>query len=98
MKQELKVRTGMEMELTKVKLLLGQDREPDDPVFQQAAALGVEVVSDGLRIVRVPVGTRHFIEEYVNHKVDTTVSSLDALKYYGRQEQWSILLLSLIHI
>ena len=83
--------TGMELQPRKSVLLLARDRLTDDPVHATAAQLGVQVCVNGCVVMGVPVGTDAFVEQKMEAMVDAHVGELEAVKYFSKQLQWTLL-------
>ena len=83
--------TGMELQPRKSVLLLARDRLTDDPVHATAAQLGVQVCVNGCVVMSVPVGTDAFVEQKMEAMVDAHIGELEAVKYFSKQLQWTLL-------
>ena len=83
---------GLQMYPQKFKLLLGKERPADDPIFQTAEQMGVEVLRDGIKSMGVPIGTDEYIEQTVEEMVGKYADDLQAIKYFTRQTQWAMIL------
>ena len=83
--------TGMELQPRKSVLLLARDRLTDGPVHATAAQFGVHVCVNGCVVMGVPVGTDAFVEQKMEAMVDAHIGALEAVKYFSKQLQWTLL-------
>ena len=81
----------MELQPRKSVLLLARDRLTDDPVHATAAQLSVQVCYNGCVVMGVPVGTDAFFEQKMEAMVDAHIGELEAVKYFSKQLQWTLL-------
>ena len=56
-----------------------------------AAQLGVQVCVNGCVVMGVPVGTDAFVEQKMEAMVDAHIGELEAVKYFSKQLQWTLL-------
>jgi hypothetical protein len=88
----IKEKTGLAINPTKSKLLVSSPDSLDDGVRLAAAALGVQVYTDGIRVMGVPVGTDQFIEDDVGARLEEYVQDLHCLRYFTPHDQFALLL------